>query len=132
MARYVVSVVGGDFKPKFAVIITGGLTERFRKIKGLKRKGSLPLPIIGNETLKPRHISSVEILTQENSKSIIGKAAWGAAGTLALGGVGLVAGVLGGGNKSTAQALVTLIDGRSFLVQGKAKPINYLLQAGYV
>jgi len=132
MPTYIVNIIGGDFKPDMAAIVTGGFTERFKKIAGLKKKGSLPIPFIGKEKLKANHIKSVELLTAENSTSVLGKAAWATAGALTLGGAGLVAGAVGGGNKATTQAVVNLKDGRTFLIKGKSKAINFLAQAPYI
>ena len=100
--------------------------ERFKSINGLKPVGST---FSKKEKFTPQDISDVQLLTNENSTSVLGKAAWAAAGTALLGGVGLLAGALGGGNKSTSQALVTLADDRSFLIEGKSKYVSYLIQA---
>jgi len=130
MPFYQVKVLGGDFKARYVLIKTGGIrAERFKSIKGLRAASS---SFSKKEKFISRDISDVQILTNENSTSVLGKAAWAAAGTALLGGVGLLAGALGGGNKSIAQALVSLTDGRSFLVEGKLKYINYLVQAAHL
>ena len=45
------------------------------------------------------NLVSITPITEENKKSFIGKAGWGLVGGLALGPVGMLAGLLAGGNK---------------------------------
>jgi len=132
MAHYMVDVVGGDFSPGPVWVITGGWTEQFRRIRSLKRIDAWPIPWVGVITPETRDIAQVDIITQENSTSVLGKAAWATAGALALGPVGLIAGAIGGGNTNKTQALVTFTDGKSVLLSGKAKAINFVVQAVYV
>ncbi len=57
-------------------------------------------------------ISHVTEVTQENSRSVLAKIGWAAAGGLAFGGGGLIAGALIGGNRSAVVLAVKLADGR--------------------
>lgn len=132
MFQYMVEVVGGDFKPGPAWVITGGWTEQFRRLQSLKHIDAPPIPWVGVFKPKVADIAQVDIITQENSTSVLGKAAWATAGALALGPAGLLAGAIGGGNTNKTQALVTFTDGKSVLLSGKAKAINFVVQAAYV
>lgn len=71
-------------------------------------------------------LHNVEILTQENSQSIMAKAGWSLAGGMVLGAAGLLAGAIGGGNKQTTGAMLYFSEDRRALVQGPVKLINEL------
>ena len=114
-------VLAGDWKTGPAGIAT--------KMNGSLKQLVLPKGWLRYDRIKPHQIESVEIITQENQTSVIGKVAWGAAGSVALGGLGLLAGVVGGGNKNKATAIVTLVDGRSALVSGDSRSIQLLAAA---
>jgi len=101
------------------------------KFNGQLKKLILPKGWFRYEHIEPHQIASVEIVTQENETSVFGKAAWGAAGAVTLGGLGLLAGVLGGGNKNIITAVVKLTDGRSALISGKSKEMKLLISAGF-
>ncbi len=61
------------------------------------------------------HLISAEILTEESKSSIMGKAGWGAIGAIALGPLGLLAGVLGGGRSKEICVACEFDDGRKFI-----------------
>lgn len=61
------------------------------------------------------HIKSAEILTEESKKKFMGAAGWGLVGAAALGPLGLIAGVLAGGNKKEICFACELKDGRKFM-----------------
>lgn len=61
------------------------------------------------------HLISAEILTEESKSSIMGKAGWGAIGAIALGPLGLLAGVLGGGHSKEICVACEFTDGRKFI-----------------
>lgn len=54
------------------------------------------------------NISAIEPITEENKSSFIGKAGWGIAGSFLLGPVGLLAGVLAGGNKKAITCAIEI------------------------
>lgn len=54
------------------------------------------------------NISAIEPITEENKSSFIGKAGWGIAGSVLLGPVGLLAGVLAGGNKKAMTCAIEI------------------------
>ena len=62
------------------------------------------------------HLSAVEHLTEENKYSILGKAGWGTLGAIALGPVGLLAGLVLGGNSKELCCACKLDTGEEFLV----------------
>ena len=73
-------------------------------------------------------IASVTIVDETNYKAIGAKMGWGVVGGLALGPIGLLAGLLGAGNNRQKKlATIELTDGRKAMVEGKAKDITKLL-----
>lgn len=67
------------------------------------------------------NITSVEMVTEENQKKFVGSAGWGLVGGLALGPLGLLAGVLAGGNKKEVCFACVLADGRKFIAKSDVK-----------
>ena len=61
------------------------------------------------------NIDKIEVVTEESKKKFIGAAGWGLVGSAALGPVGLIAGVLAGGNKKEICFVCYLKDGRKFM-----------------
>lgn len=78
------------------------------------------------ETVPISDMIKIEPITEENRTSVLGKVAWGAAGSLLLGPVGLLAGVLGGGNSKQQLALLTFRDNRSAMVKLTGKDMEFL------
>ncbi|HDZ10045.1 hypothetical protein [Pseudohongiella sp.] len=62
-----------------------------------------------------------EIATEETVKKAAGTVGWGAAGALALGPVGLLAGLLLGGRKKEVTFIGKIVDGRKFLASSDNK-----------
>ena len=85
----------------------------------------------GKTVIKPYQISSIDIVTEDNKKSVLAKAGWGTVGLAALGPLGLLAGVFGGGNRSQRVVSLVLKDGRKALISGKSKEVQELLVMGY-
>jgi hypothetical protein len=117
-------VVGGAWKKGPAAVARswGGLGSAIKYL-------ALPKGFLRMERVAPRDILSIELVTQEHVKSMAGKAAWGIAGGLLLGGVGALAGVLAGGEKNQITVLVTHRDGRKALLRGKPDEFYGLLGA---
>jgi len=63
-------------------------------------------------------IIAVEQVTDENKNSVLGKAGWGTLGAVALGPVGMLAGLLLGGKSKEICFACKLSTGESFLVSG--------------
>ncbi len=76
-------------------------------------------------------IESADIVTQANQTSIAGKMGWGAVGAVALGPLGLLAGVIGGGNRSSTIIAVKFKDGRAVLLEGKSTEMQSVLGAAF-
>ena len=72
-------------------------------------------------------VKSIALQTEESIKKLPEMAAWGLAGSVLLGPVGLLAGVLMGGNKKQVCALCELKDGRKFLATMDSKIFQELL-----
>lgn len=63
-------------------------------------------------------IVAVEQITNENKNSVLGKAGWGTLGAVALGPVGMLAGILLGGKSKEVCFACKLSTGESFLASG--------------
>lgn len=68
-----------------------------------------------NEKIPLSQLETVEIASEESVKKIGGAIGWGAAGALALGPVGLLAGLLMGGKKKEVTFVAKFKDGRKLL-----------------
>lgn len=66
-------------------------------------------------------VERVELVTEESKKKFLGSAGWGLVGGLALGPLGLLAGVLAGGNKKEVCFACHLKDGRKFMAIADSK-----------
>lgn len=80
--------------------------------------------IFSYERVALEDVSSFQVVTEENKASILGKVGWGAVGAIALGPLGLLAGVLGGGNRRDRVMAVEFRDGRRVLLKGNAKDVE--------
>lgn len=87
--------------------------------------------VLSYDTIALAEISAAEIVTSENHASLAGKLGWGTAGALVLGPVGLLAGLLAGGNRQSVILAVKFKDGRGVLLEGKSREMQPLLGAGY-
>lgn len=67
------------------------------------------------ETIPLAQLASVEVASEENVKKVGGTIGWGAVGALALGPVGLLAGLLLGGKKKEVTFVAVFKDGRRLL-----------------
>lgn len=74
------------------------------------------------------HVMSVELITEENKHSIMGKAGWGALGAIALGPLGLLAGVLGGGHSKEICVACKFDDGRTLMATISSSEYQDLLK----
>lgn len=71
-----------------------------------------------SECVALSRVTSLEIASEQNIKGLAGTLGWGAAGGLALGPVGLLAGLLLGGKRTEVAFIVAFDDDRSFLAIG--------------
>lgn len=83
----------------------------------------MPSDSFKGEAISLDQVESIEIATEDNSKKWGNAAGWGLAAGLATGGIGLVAGLLLGGNKKTVVFICQLKDGRKFM--GRADRNHY-------
>ena len=70
-------------------------------------------------------IKSVEIVTEENKKRILGTAAWATAGIMTLGPVGLLAGLLLGGKGKDITFVCHFTDGKKILATTNHKRFKH-------
>jgi hypothetical protein len=67
------------------------------------------------------HIKSLDVVTEENKQNLLAKAGWGTLGAVALGPIGLIAGLFMGGKSKATVFLCVLDDGRRFMAEADAK-----------
>lgn len=112
-------VHAGDFKPK-----SGGSLQM----------GILTLTPVGkffSERISVSQVESVEIMTEESGKRFFRSAGMGVVGGLALGPVGLLAGLLSGGKKTDVTFACVLKDGRKFLATADSKTYQKFAAAAF-
>ena len=73
---------------------------------------ALPTGIARFEGVKGSDLEVVEVASEETVKKFAGAFGWGLAGALALGPLGLLAGLLAGGNKKTVTFIAIFKDKR--------------------
>lgn len=81
------------------------------------------------ETILVSKLASVEPASEERVKKVLGTVGWGAAGALMLGPLGLLAGVLIGGNKKEVTFIATFKDGRKLLATTDSKSFTKMQAA---
>jgi hypothetical protein len=104
-----VKILGGDLQAGEWQFATGTLWGAFDQVS-----------LVGE-------VQKVSLQTEESVKKLPEMAAWGLAGSLVLGPLGLVAGALMGGNKKEVCALCELKDGRKFLATMDSKVYQEIL-----
>jgi len=78
--------------------------------------------------IKLNTVTTIEIITEENKKKVMGTFIGGTAGLLLLGPLGAIGGLLLGGNKNMVNIAVELNDGRHFVASCTAKTHLALLE----
>ncbi len=81
------------------------------------------------ETIHSNQLEEVAIASEESVKKIGGTVGWGAVGALALGPVGLLAGVILGGNKKEVTFVAKFKDGRKMLATTDSKAFTKMQAA---
>lgn len=76
-------------------------------------------------------VVSIEIVTEQNCTSILKKVGWGLVGSAVLGPVGLLAGVLGGGNRNEKVVAIEFADGKRALLQCDAKSYDNMMRLSF-
>lgn len=115
-------VLAGDFTKGPAVKISRGLMGGFKKLK--LRRG-----LFRSSSYRACDITSLELVDGHNQTSILGKVVWGAAGLALLGGIGMLAGILGGGNRTRRLVVLGFKDDRSVMLECSAKEYTILAAA---
>lgn len=110
--------LAGDYKKDCDVRFAGG---RLQVQKG----------IFSFEYIDLADISSFEVVTEDNKASIMGKVGWGAVGAIALGPLGLLAGVIGGGNRRDRVMAIETRHGKRVLLKGSAKDVEQFTAATF-
>jgi hypothetical protein len=67
------------------------------------------------EKIPLARVQEIEVASEESVKKMAGAVGWGLAGAFVLGPVGLLAGVLAGGNRRNVTFICRLADGRAFM-----------------
>jgi len=117
-------LLAGDWKAGTDVIVKRSLTGRWKEL--LLSRGFLR-----TDRVFMNEIANCTLVTQENQTSILGKVGWGAVGAVALGPLGLLAGVMGGGNYSYRVVVIETTDGRKAMVRCSAAEAEALLAASF-
>jgi hypothetical protein len=76
-------------------------------------------------------IASAVHVTEQNSTSVLGKVGWGAIGGIALGPVGVLAGLIAGGNRQNTVVALELVDGRKALLKCDQDGFAAVMDASY-
>jgi len=81
------------------------------------------------EGIHSSQLAEVELASEEAVKRLGGTVGWGAVGALALGPVGLLAGLLLGGNKKDVKFVAKFKDGRKMLATTDSKAFTQMKAA---
>lgn len=95
-----VTLVGGNFGTGTAHLVSGA---------------KINLPGYGSGAIPLHRIESVEVATEQSVKRLSGTLGWGAVGAVALGPIGMLAGLLAGG-KSKEVSFIAVLEGGWVLV----------------
>lgn len=119
-------IIAGDFSKDEIIKIVAGKPAIVPKDGGLFSK----VNFINND-IQNIEIQNIEIITEENKKKFIGTAGWGLVCGLALGPLGLIAGILAGGNKKEFLIACELKNGKKLIAKVDSKIYKSLLSASY-
>lgn len=103
-------ILGGDFSKETSLLTTFGVLFQL----------SVPRPgfTLKSDTYELKdNIAKVEQITEQNKTKVLSKAGWTTLGAVALGPVGLLAGLLFGGNTKYICMAVKLKSGQEFLAE---------------
>lgn len=114
-----IKVLAGDWEPGTVCVFEPAFLGKPDRIRMAR--------VFGPE-YPAAEVVGVDIITEQNSTSILKKAGWGLVGSIALGPVGLLAGVLGGGNRHEKIVAIEFADGKRALLQCDAKSYGELIR----
>lgn len=120
---FMFKIIAGDFVgiSKYSTVgnrkvLIAGITGNDSRVEQIDIKGN---------------IDKIEVVTEETKKKFIGAAGWGLVGAAALGPLGLIAGVLSGGNKKEICFVCYLKDGRKFMAISDSKVYQDFVSAQF-
>ncbi|MPW37643.1 hypothetical protein [Vibrio sp. B1Z05] len=99
-------------------------SEDFMHFSGSYMLGEFKMSVPGKilqEKIKVSEVKTVEEASEESVISIGGAAGWGVAGSVLLGPVGLLAGLILGGKSKDTTFVCEFKDGRKFIATGRTK-----------
>src|SRR5690606_11690243 len=117
-------VLAGDWKADSPIAVKKSFTGKWQALMisaGIFKVDAVPMS----------DITEFQVVTEENRASILGKVGWGAAGLVVLGPLGLLAGVLGGGNRRDRVMVIKTRDGRSAMIKGNSKEAEAFMAATF-
>ena len=82
-------------------------------------------------TYSMNNVKTLEQVTEHNKVKVLGAAGWGTAGALALGPIGLLAGLVLGGRGKTVVFAVEFTDGKRALIQTDQKGWKKVIAARF-
>jgi hypothetical protein len=109
------NVLAGDFK------ITSNRSHWWNGKLLMKRNGKF-----FRESIRPAQVESVQLASEEAVLSLGGAAAFGTAGAILLGPVGLLAGLVLGGRGNHTTFICKLTDGRKFMATARTRVFKEL------
>jgi uncharacterized protein with ACT and thioredoxin-like domain len=109
-----VNVLAGDFLEGNGQYSLGSLVLKTKKHRFL------------GEKIPSDQLDTLDIATEENIKKMAGTVGWGTAGTIVLGPVGLLAGLLLGGKKKEVVFVASFKDGRRLMASTDGKTFTKL------
>lgn len=117
-----IKVLAGDWAPGTVCIFEPAFFGKPNRIRMAR--------VFGPE-YSDTEVVSIDLLTQQNSTSVFKKAGWGAVGGLALGPLGMFAGLLGGGNRHEKIVAIEFTDGKRALLQVDTKSYAEIMRLAF-
>jgi len=109
-----VTLVGGNFGTGTAHLVSGA---------------KINLPGSGSGAIPLHRIESVEVATEQSVKRLSGTLGWGAVGAVALGPIGMLAGLIAGGNSKEVSFIAILEGGWVFIATTDIKTFGIIKAA---
>ena len=109
-----VTLVGGHFGTGTAYLVTGA---------------KINLPGINSGAIPLHRIQTVEVATEQSIKRLSGTLGWGAVGAAVLGPIGMLAGLLAGGNTKEVTFIAALEGGWVFVATSDVKTFTVIKAA---
>ncbi|MGO1163287.1 hypothetical protein ACTOV4_15235 [Brucella sp. C7-11G] len=117
-----IKVLAGDWAPGTVCVFEPAFFGKPNRIRMAR--------VFGPE-YSDSEVVSIDLLTEQNSTSVFKKAGWGAVGGLALGPLGMFAGLLGGGNRHEKIVAIEFTDGKRALLQVDTKSYAEIMRLAF-